>query len=145
MVVLSNFARQFKEAFSYDDGEKLKEYNNDIVVTEAAHDAEQEGIKPEPKKNMFARKFIDVPELMQDQLYDEAKENEERLVYELNNQNSLLKEQNAYLKNLVSEFVANNDVDVEGIQKSLEKQEIVLPKKETVEKVVEKKEKEVEW
>ena len=140
---LSNFARQFKEAFSYDDGEKLKEYNNDIVVTEAAHDAEQEGIKPEPKKNMFARKFIDVPELMQDQLYDEAKENEKRLVYELNNQNSLLKEQNAYLKNLVSEFVANNDVDVEGIQKSLEKQEIVLPKKETVEKVVEKKEKEV--
>lgn len=133
---LSRFARNFNSAFRVHTEDKLREYDQEASLTDATNDTSQVIQKPDLKQNIFRRIYHKVPEQTTDRLYDEVQEMKRRVarLESIQDENDGLKQENKELKDLVT-VLTSKLVNGEGLVKQ-EKEAIVLPKKQEVDKEV---------
>lgn len=109
---LSAFARQFKDAFSENDNEKLREYDEDAVMTEAIGETSKVASRPNISDSIFGRKFKKVPKITTDRLYDELQKMNER-VAQLETNHLIAQKENEMLREslaVMTQTYANNQV-----------------------------------
>lgn len=129
---LSQFARNFNDAFRVHTEDKLREYDQEASLTDATNDTSQLVKKPDLKQSVFRRIYHKAPKQTIDNLYDEVQEMKQRMakLESIQDENDGLKQENKELKDLVT-VLTSKLVNGEGLVKQ-EKEAIVLPKKSDV-------------
>lgn len=129
---LSQFARNFNDAFRVNTEDKLREYDQEASLTDATNDTSQLVEKPDLKQSVFRRIYHKAPKQTIDNLYDEVQEMKQRMakLESIQDENDGLKQENKELKDLVT-VLTSKLVNGEGLVKQ-EKEAIVLLKKSDV-------------